>query len=156
MEFGSAPRRVVAGLNDNGRSCLVTDAAAEPLDIGTMAITQLFTGKLACQADTQAPVEESSRPFRFEQLAEPIYAWMLADYAPGLGRDDPGMHFTNTADHFYVLEGEVVLVLEEEEVTLRAGDAGVCRAVVHGWRNMSDAPARVITFVLPSTPAIPA
>ena len=77
---------------------------------------------------------------------------MLADYPPGLGRDDPGMHFTNTADHFHVISGEVVLVLEAEEVTLRAGDSGVCRGVMHGWRNDGAASARMVTFVLPAHP----
>ncbi|PEQ11615.1 hypothetical protein B2G71_15940 [Novosphingobium sp. PC22D] len=147
------PRRVVAGLGPGGRSRLVADSAVAPLDLGTMKIAQLWTGALAARADSAAPLADASAQFRFEQLAEPVYAWMLAEYAPGLGKDDPGMHATATADHFYVIEGEVVLVLEEEEVVLRAGDAGVCRAVVHGWRNDSDKVARVVTFVLPATEA---
>lgn len=150
---GGGIRRVVAGLGPNGRSRLVADDAVTSLSLGSIAIGQVWTGALAVRADSAAPLADATAPFRFEQLAEPAYAFMVADYAPGLGVEDPGMHFTDTADHFYVVSGEVVLVLEEEEVTLRAGDAGVCRGVVHGWRNRSDAPARVVTFVLPATPA---
>ncbi|MDE8654574.1 cupin domain-containing protein [Novosphingobium album (ex Liu et al. 2023)] len=146
-----APRRIVAGLGADGKSRLVADGPVATLDLGPMTIAQLWTGALAARADSTSPVERATGPFRFEQMAEPGYAFMIAEYAPGLGRDDPGMHFTETADHFYVIAGEVVLVLEAEEVVLRAGDAGVCRAVVHGWRNDGDAIARLVTFVLPAT-----
>jgi uncharacterized cupin superfamily protein len=79
---------------------------------------------------------------------------MIAEYEPGQGRDDPHMHFTNTADHFYVIEGEVVLVLETGDVTLKAGDIGICRGVMHGWRNDGDKLARLVTFVLPAAPLL--
>lgn len=149
-----APRRVVAGLDAEGRSCVVSDGPVSAQPMGTMAIAQVWTGALTGTADSKAPLDTGTAPFRFEQLSEPVYAMMIADYAPGLGRDDPGMHFTNTADHFYVIEGEVVLVLEQGEVTLRAGDIGVCRGVVHGWRNDAAKTARLVTFVLPATPAV--
>jgi quercetin dioxygenase-like cupin family protein len=116
-----------------------------------LELANVWTGRLG-PADNAAPLAEGLAPFRIEQLAEPVYAMMVVEYAPGLGRDDPGMHFTNTADHFYVIEGEVVLVLESGDVVLRAGDIGVCRGVMHGWRNDSDRPARLVTFVLPAAP----
>lgn len=148
-------RRVVAGLGPDGRSRVVADSTVDALGLGATSIAQLWSGGLDARADNAAPIEAATGPFRFEQLAEPGYAFMVAEYAPGLGRDDPGMHVTDTADHFYVVTGEVVLVLDDGEVTLRAGDAGVCRGVRHGWRNLSDAPARLVTFVLPGTPAMP-
>ncbi|HUD27337.1 MAG TPA: cupin domain-containing protein [Novosphingobium sp.] len=149
-------RRVVAGLGADGRSRVVSDTAAEALGLGNITIAQMWTGRLDARADSGAPPEASIAPFRFEQLAEPAYAFMVAEYAPGLGREDPGMHFTDTADHFHVVAGEVVLVLEAEEVVLRAGDSGICRGVVHGWRNDGEVPAKVVTFVLPATRATPA
>jgi quercetin dioxygenase-like cupin family protein len=148
----TAPRRVVAGLDAKGKSCVVSDA---PVDVSGsppgLGVANVWTGRLAA-ADNAAPLAEGLAPFRLEQLAEPVYAMMVAEYSPGLGRDDPHMHFTNTADHFYVIEGEVVLVLEAGDVTLRAGDIGVCRGVMHGWRNDSDKTARLVTFVLPAAP----
>lgn len=146
-------RRVIAGLDEDGRSRVVADEGAEGLSLGHITIAQMWTGSTDARADNAAPIAASTAPFRFEQLAEPVYGFMVAEYAPGLGREDPGMHFTDTADHFHVIEGEVVLVLEEEEVVLRAGDSGVCRGVMHGWRNLSEAPARLVTFVLPATRA---
>jgi quercetin dioxygenase-like cupin family protein len=148
----TAPRRVVAGLDANGRSCVVSDAPVDVPDSPTgPGVANVWTGRLAA-ADNAAPLAEGLAHFRIEQLAEPVYAMMVAEYAPGLGRDNPHMHFTNTADHFYVIEGEVVLVLESGDVTLRAGDIGICRGVMHGWRNDSDSIARLVTFVLPANP----
>lgn len=156
MNEASGPRRVVAGLDAQGRSAVVADGAVATLGLGTMTIAQLWTGALEAKADSHAPLDHATGSFRFEQLAEPSYSMMLAEYGPGLGREDPGMHFTNTADHFHVIEGEVVLVLETGDVVLRAGDTGVVRGVIHGWRNDSADTARVVTFVLPATPAVPA
>jgi mannose-6-phosphate isomerase-like protein (cupin superfamily) len=148
----SAPRRVVAGLDANGKSCLVSDG---PVDVAGgppgLGVANVWTGK-ALAVDNAAPLAEGTAPFRLEQLAEPVYAMIVAEYAPGLGRDDPHMHFTATADHFYVIEGEVVLVLESGDVPMKAGDIGICRGVMHGWRNDSDKVARLLTFVLPAAP----
>ncbi|MEW9854973.1 cupin domain-containing protein [Novosphingobium sp. M1R2S20] len=153
-ETASGPRRVVAGLDAQGQSAVLADAPVSVLDLGAMRIAQLWTGALSSRADNAAPLQAATQSFRFEQMAEPIYSMMVAEYAPGQGRDDPGMHFTNTADHFYVIEGEVVLVLETGEVCLRAGDVGVIRGVVHGWRNDTQKPACLVTFVLPATPVM--
>jgi len=147
----SAPRRVVAGLDAQGKSCVVSDGPVTSADTPGLNVFNLWTGRVTA-VDNAAPLEEGVAPFRVEQLAEPVYAMMYAEYAPGLGSDDPHMHFTDTADHFYVLEGEVVLVLESGEVILRAGDVGICRGVMHGWRNDSDRPAKLVTFVLPAAP----
>jgi uncharacterized cupin superfamily protein len=46
-----------------------------------------------------------------------------------------------------VLEGEITLVLDDSEVTLRAGDVVVQRGTDHAWANRGDAVARV-AFVL--------
>ncbi|VWX53126.1 cupin domain-containing protein [Novosphingobium sp. 9U] len=150
----SGCRRIVAGLDAEGRSAIVADGFVAALGLGNMQITQLWSGALGAKADSHAPLENTTAPFRFEQMADPAYSMMVAEYGPGLGRDDPGIHFTDTADHFYVIEGDVVLVLQTGEVVLRAGDVGVVRGVVHGWRNDTEATARVITFVLPATPAV--
>ena len=99
----STPRRVVAGLDAHGKSCVVSDGPVAAGEIPGLNVFNLWTGKIG-QADNAAPLAEGTAPFRIEQLAEPVYAMMVAEYAPGLGKDDPGMHFTNTADHFYVIE----------------------------------------------------
>ena len=62
------------------------------------------------------------------------------------------MHATDTIDYLVVVSGELVLVLETGEVTLRAGDLIVDRGVLHGWRNDSDAPTTYVSVTIPAHP----
>ncbi|MGE5539594.1 MAG: cupin domain-containing protein [Gemmatimonas sp.] len=59
----------------------------------------------------------------------------------------PFMHRTRTLDYAIVLSGEVVLVLDDSEVTMKAGDVCIQRATNHAWSNRSDKPCR-IAFIL--------
>jgi uncharacterized cupin superfamily protein len=49
----------------------------------------------------------------------------------------PYMQKTRTLDFCLVLEGEITLVLDTEEVPLKAGDTVVQRGTNHGWSNRS-------------------
>jgi mannose-6-phosphate isomerase-like protein (cupin superfamily) len=57
------------------------------------------------------------------------------------------MHRTETLDYGIVTEGEVWLVLDEEEVHLKRGDVVVQRGTNHAWSNRTEAMARMV-FVL--------
>jgi uncharacterized cupin superfamily protein len=57
------------------------------------------------------------------------------------------MHRTETIDYGIVLEGEVVLIVDEGETTVRAGDIVVQRGTNHGWANRTERNCR-IAFVL--------
>ena len=51
------------------------------------------------------------------------------------------MQKTRTIDFGIVLEGEIVLVLDTQEVQLKAGDFIVQRGTNHAWSNRSAKPA---------------
>lgn len=55
----------------------------------------------------------------------------------------PYMQKTRTLDICLVLEGEIVLVLDTQEVRLTAGDIVVQRGANHAWSNRSSGPAVV-------------
>jgi quercetin dioxygenase-like cupin family protein len=55
----------------------------------------------------------------------------------------PYMQKTRTLDVCPVLEGEIVLVLDTQEVRLKAGDIVVQRGTRHSWSNRSGKPAVV-------------
>lgn len=57
------------------------------------------------------------------------------------------MHRTETIDYGIVLEGELVLILDEGETVCRAGDVIIQRGTNHGWANRSNSNCR-IAFVL--------
>jgi mannose-6-phosphate isomerase-like protein (cupin superfamily) len=52
------------------------------------------------------------------------------------------MHRTRTLDYVVVIEGELVLILDECEVVLKPGDVVVQRATDHAWENRSGWMAR--------------
>jgi hypothetical protein len=65
----------------------------------------------------------------------------------GAGARHPYMHRTETIDYGIVLEGEVTLIVDEGETTVRAGDIVIQRGTNHGWANRSGRNCR-IAFIL--------
>jgi len=55
----------------------------------------------------------------------------------------PYMQKTRTLDLCLVLEGEITLILDTQEVQLKAGDTVVQRGTNHAWSNRSDKPCIV-------------
>jgi uncharacterized cupin superfamily protein len=55
----------------------------------------------------------------------------------------PYMQKTRTLDFCLVLDGEIVLVLDAQEVPLKAGDIVVQRGAHHAWSNRSSRPSVV-------------
>ena len=60
-------------------------------------------------------------------------------------------HRTDSLDYAVVLEGEITLLVDDGEATLRAGDVAIQRATSHAWSNRTNHTARVL-FVLIGTP----
>jgi mannose-6-phosphate isomerase-like protein (cupin superfamily) len=63
------------------------------------------------------------------------------------GARHPHMHRTQSIDYGIVLEGEITLLVDVGEVTVRAGDIVVQRGTNHGWANRSTKNCR-IAFIL--------
>ena len=65
----------------------------------------------------------------------------------GKGSRHAYMHRTETIDYGIVLEGELVLIMDETETTVSAGDIVIQRGTNHGWANRSGKNCRIV-FVL--------
>jgi mannose-6-phosphate isomerase-like protein (cupin superfamily) len=63
------------------------------------------------------------------------------------GKRHAFMHRTETIDYGIVLEGEIVLIMDKGETTVRAGDIVVQRGTNHGWSNRTNHNCR-IAFIL--------
>ncbi len=59
----------------------------------------------------------------------------------------PLMHRTRSIDYALILQGEIVMLLDDSEVALKAGDVLIQQATNHAWVNRSSEPCRV-AFVL--------
>jgi mannose-6-phosphate isomerase-like protein (cupin superfamily) len=75
-----------------------------------------------------------------EQAARAFFESVGAASASTYTAEQPYMHRTSTLDFCLILEGEVTLVLDTEEVDLRAGDTVIQRGTNHAWSNRSDHP----------------
>lgn len=69
----------------------------------------------------------------------------------GRGGRHPFMHRTETIDYAVVLDGEIVLLLDDQDVHLRAGDVVIQRGTNHAWSNRSDKPCRMLYVLIDGT-----
>lgn len=90
--------------------------------------------------DTRAMTPEDSRRAFGALGNEKAALW-------GKGGRHPLMHRTETIDYAIILEGEITMVLDDEDVLLKAGDVVVQCGTSHAWSNRSQAPC-TIAFVL--------
>jgi uncharacterized cupin superfamily protein len=97
-----------------------------------------------CRVETFPPDES----WKARVGATEVQAFFRAIGSPGASSysplaPHPYMQKTRTLDFCVVLEGEIVLVLDTQEVRLKAGEIVVQRGTHHAWSNRSTRPAVV-------------
>lgn len=147
------PRRVVTGHENDGRSVIVSDGAVpEMREIAQRGVTYFEIW----QTDTTpAPLgaREPSEPTEGTRTVSPPPQGTrirICEFLPGHVSDgglQSPMHRTASIDYGIVLEGEMVLVLDDSETVLHPGDTVVQRGTDHAWANRTDRVARM-AFVL--------
>ena len=167
-------RRIVAGVDDKGRSSVLSDGPSPDVTLDParpgFAATRVWVSEGA-PAKVKGVRETLMRPpslepppggsvlrcYEFPPDAGFIKTIKPADVAayfakmgtPGAssakaGAPHPYMQKTRTLDFCYVLEGELTLVLDTGEVHLKEGDTVVQRGASHAWSNRSSKPAIVL------------
>lgn len=149
----TAPRRVVTGHTPDGVSVVVDDgpvSVSRELPTDGVAFHEVWNTEGAPAVVT---AREAIDPTERDLTVPPPKLGTkirVNEFAPG-HLDERGLqspvHRTATIDYGIVLEGEITLVLDDSEVTLRAGDVVVQRGTDHAWANRGDVTARVV-FVL--------
>ena len=86
--------------------------------------------------------------FRGKVGAREVQAFFASMGSPGASTygpeaPHPYMQKTRTLDFCLILEGEITLVLDTEEVELKAGDTVVQRGTNHAWSNRSGKPCTI-------------
>lgn len=66
----------------------------------------------------------------------------------GKGGRHPLMHRTESIDYALILSGEITMLLDDEEVLLKAGDVVVQCGTNHAWSNRSEAPCTLAFFLV--------
>jgi quercetin dioxygenase-like cupin family protein len=141
----SSYRRVVTGLDEAGRSCVVIDGPI-PCENGFNAALAWRTA--AVPADNSGSGDPVAA-YTLEMLHPAGSAFTICEFAPG---GQGAMHATDTIDYLVILEGQVTLLLEAGETALKAGDFVIDRGTVHGWRNDGQASCIAAAINLPAHP----
>lgn len=97
-----------------------------------------------------APETEAIRNMPPEQ-SRAVFAAMGNESASTAGRKvgrHPFMHRTESVDYAVVLQGEITLLLDDQDVLLKAGDVVIQRGTNHAWSNRSDKPALMLYVLI--------
>jgi len=144
-------RRIVCADGRDGKSKAIEDGPAP--DVHTDPARPGFSSTLIWATDaTPARIDGASEPACSAHPLSPPPGGSLCrivTFPPdqalrgGARARHAGMQKTRTLDFCLVLEGEITLVLDAEEVELKAGDTVVQRGTRHAWSNRSDSPCVV-------------
>jgi hypothetical protein len=146
----AGPRRVVTGHDRNGKSVVLSDGpppqhhSMQGAEVGA-DFFEIWNCLRPVPLLTSAEPEPNERAFTIMPVSGHLLR-LIEIYPPSQGGKRTVMHRTSTVDYVVVITGEIVLVLDDSEVTLRPGDVVVQRGTDHAWQNRSSKPARMAFF----------
>ncbi len=145
------PRRVVTGHDASGKSVVLSDGTPpqrHPMkgrEVGADFFEMWSDAKTVPVLTSVEAREPSEREFTIMPAAGHLIR-IIEIYPPSEGGKRTVMHRTKTLDYAVVIEGEVVLVLDDSEVALKQGDVVVQRGTDHAWENRSNQRTRMAFF----------
>ena len=165
----TALRRIVTGNNNQGRSHIVSDGP--PFEFGTL--TELWATESA-PAGYGSDDEVAGRRVKLEPPQDgTIFRFFRIDPEdPNKSREEvdrevaaafsvveaehcrpdtsrhPRMNTTSTVDYVVLLQGEVTLLLDDDEVDLKPFDTVVQRGTNHAWINKTSEPALLVGILV--------
>ncbi|MGX6510977.1 cupin domain-containing protein [Rhodococcus sp. SJ-2] len=144
-------RRVIAG-ERNGAAVLIADEKIERIDAA--GLDPIWRSDAAPEVPNAGHVSDTVG------FPDPGGVWVIGwVLEPGLTGDNdngivemdedaPGFHRTDSVDVHVLLEGSLVLELDDGvEIELNAGDTVVVNGNTHRWHNRGDETARAIVTI---------
>ncbi len=144
-------RRVVTGHDAGGKSVVLSDGPPPQhhpmhgLKIGADFHEMWSDAEPIPELTSVVAREPNERPFTIMPVAGHLLR-ILDVYPLVDGGKRTVMHRTRTLDYVVVIEGELVLILDDSEVTLASGDVVVQRGTDHAWENRTGKIARAAFF----------
>ena len=141
----------MTGHDRNGKSVVLTDGPPpqhHPMqgpELGADFFEIWNTTRPVPLLTPDEATEPNERPFTIMPVSGHLLR-IIDIYPLSQGGKRTVMHRTRTLDYVVVISGEVVLVLDDSEVTLRQGDVAVQRGTDHAWENRASQPARMAFF----------
>ena len=169
-------RRIITGHNQHGKSIITLDgppARSIGEDVGGLFEVWNTDGSDIISTDEIDRADEDIllsppsggtkfRYFQINPLPEGVPDAMMqeiaADAFEKIGaahhrvdtKKHPAMHKTETIDYIILLQGDITLILDEEEIDLKPFDVVVQRGTNHAWVNNGDEPALLIAVLIDS------
>jgi quercetin dioxygenase-like cupin family protein len=141
-------RLVVTGHDEKGNAVILQDACNEAKSIGDGTHLNTLWSSSEFPASVDGDEKEVSDP------ADATKGSFFNTYDLPPNYNGP-MHRKITLDYIVVLQGEVVLTLQDgNRVILTEGDTTVQQSTMHSWSNESDKWARILSIMLPAKPPI--
>jgi hypothetical protein len=168
-------RRIVTGVNDAGRSFVLSDtllptaevAPGEPVRVGLWATDASPASNKGAYDPVPDGVIKRTPPahrggtvIRFTDIPPERERVFDPDdlrrrgckTTPDRSAKHPGFHATDTVDYAICLEGEIWAVLDEDETLMRPGDVLIQRGTYHAWANRSDRVCRMAFILIDAEP----
>jgi mannose-6-phosphate isomerase-like protein (cupin superfamily) len=167
----SEVRRVVTGLDPNGKAVVLFDSSV-PLNVGKSGAGSVnlwitdssppgfsFNKDAATKPIGLSPPDNGTivrvvefpplDPAAEAKLDPNLMMKVVGDNAParGLRVSHPLMHRTRTIDYAVIMSGEIDMMLDDSVTHVKAGDVVIQQATNHAWINHGKEPCRVL-FVL--------
>ncbi len=169
-------RRIVTGIDDQGQSKIIKDDGGvcfdDVLGLPGCNCSEIWKteqipadSKAICDIDQdtfhllpskngtvcrvfQLPPEKNIKDALLKaQLTKSIEKISTHEVADVDTSRHPLMHKTETVDYAIILSGKITLILDNDEIDLKAGDVVVQRATAHAWSNRTNEPC-TIAFIL--------
>jgi hypothetical protein len=151
LTHASYPRRVVTGHDADGKSVVLSDGpppqhhAMKGAEIGADFYEIWNTTRPVPVLSSTEAREPNERTFAIMPVSGHLLR-IIEIYPPRNGGKRTVMHRTSTLDYALVIDGEIVLILDDSEVELHKGDVVVQRGTDHAWENRSEQMARIAFF----------
>jgi quercetin dioxygenase-like cupin family protein len=166
-------RRIITGHNEHGKSVVI--AEKPPQELGTLYDMWETSGAPASLAPEDAlegrrvkleppafgtnlrffRVDPDDQALDADELEERVVRGFEAIGAAHCRPDthrSPHMHVTGTIDYIIVLDGEVTLLLDEDEVDLQPFDVVIQRGTNHAWINKGNETALLAAVLIDAEP----
>ncbi len=143
-------RRIVTDHDSEGRAIVGVDEVmtnVHKLRSGNIQTLIWMTDDTP--ADIEGDEDPSARKIEIEPPARGS-VFRILELAPG---KDAYMHRTDTIDYAICMSGECDMLLDDDaEVHMSAGDVMVQRATWHGWTNRGSEPCQIAFILIGSHP----
>ena len=173
MAFEETMRRIITGEDAAGKSLVVLDGP--PSNAGSAnpgSLHEIWSDLLAGVIDTQDRTDRGDRSAQLcPRPGQVKVRWFVVNPLPdapadvvnplvrdafaAIGAADcvtdqarwPTMHRTHSLDVICCLQGEVALVLDNEEVRLKPGNVAIQRGISHAWKAIGG-PALMLAVLI--------